>query len=141
MKDRNQTDRENWHLIITRCYGSEILLVFGGADWSLPRLEVFPERRLAEQLTEKVRVEWGLQTYCLLEWRQPPPDRSAAIRKYALLDSFPAHQEPPLGSRWFPASGAGSRFVVPIEDNISVTEAIREVNSNRTERGTSAFAE
>jgi hypothetical protein len=140
MKDPDQIERESHRLIITRRNGSEILYASNGFDWSLPCLEILTKHRVAEQLTEKLHVEWGLRAYYLFDMSPSGLDRTPARTKYAVMESLHSDERAPAGSRWFPISGRGSLFVVPIEDNAAITKALLQTNSNSSDPTMGAFA-
>jgi hypothetical protein len=46
---------ETYRLVITRRDATEILLLPNGADWTLPRVEIRTQQRIAEQLTAEIQ--------------------------------------------------------------------------------------
>jgi hypothetical protein len=140
MKVTDHIERESHRLIITRRNGSEILFSSNGLDWSLPWLEILSKHRVAEQLTEKLQVECGLQAYYLLDLRPSGSDRTAARTKYAVMESLHSDERAPAGSRWFPITGRGSQLVVPSEDNAAITRALLQTNSNSNDSEMGPFA-
>src|SRR5882762_4719379 len=56
---------ETCRLIITRRDATEILLLPNGTEWTLPRVEIRTQQRVAEQLTAETQKGWGLETCCL----------------------------------------------------------------------------
>ena len=113
---------ESYRLIVTRRNASEILLSPNGSDWVLPRVEIQPQQRVAEQLTSEVSREWGLQAYCLFA-----PSHRTSCRdgeaKCAVMESVTHNGKAPARTYWMPRAVATGRGVA--EEAGAIRESLR----------------
>ncbi|HWH61073.1 MAG TPA: phosphotransferase [Terriglobales bacterium] len=105
-------------MVITRRNASEILLLPAGAGWKLPRLEVNPGERLAEQLTSEVLRAWGMETVCLFS---PPFDRRCMV-----MEPVRDNEKSPPGTYWTPRTSA-DRCCAPPEA-AAIRESLAELD-------------
>jgi len=94
-----------YQLIVIRRNASEILVVPNGSGYTLPRVEIHPRQRLAEQLTAEIARAWGLKAYCLFV----PSARAIepiGEPRCALMESVRDNDTSPAGTRWMLRSAA-----------------------------------
>jgi hypothetical protein len=140
MKQPDQVEQESHRLIITRRNGSEILCSASEFRWSLPRVEILAQHRVAEQLTEKLQVEHGLRAYCLFTLSQCESRRNTTGQKYAVMEVLDNEERAPVGSCWLPMNGNGSRLVDSEEDNSAIADAIEEIQLHLNDATPGPFA-
>jgi Phosphotransferase enzyme family len=116
---------KTYRLIVARRNASEILLLRTDSVCALPRLDIDPQARLAEQLTSGLGKSPGLESYCLLVPNLSKCD-SADEPKCALMESVRQNDQAPAGTFWAPSSGV-SDFVDPSEVQL-IREALDELN-------------
>src|SRR5258708_4592783 len=117
---------ETCRLIITRRGATEILLLPNGADWTLPRVEIHTQQRIAEQLTAETQKGWGLETCCLFVPSSGTSDRNGEAM-YAVMESVTRNGKAPAGTYWMPrtvASGCGAA-----EEAGAIRESLAELDS------------
>lgn len=119
---------KTYRLIVTRRNATEILLLPSGSAWTLPRVEIHPQQRLAEQLTKAVSRTWGLETYCLLVPSAHASDPNGEAR-CALMESVRQNDKSPAGTYWMPPSVAIG-CCHPRETG-TVRESLAEIDSYR----------
>ena len=92
---------ETYRVILTRRRSSEILFLPDTSSWDLPSVDVFPHRRLAEQLTREVGRILGVPAYCLL---LSPVARNGASgeAKYTIMEAVRQNDHAPRGGFWVP---------------------------------------
>lgn len=129
MKPTAQTDLQTYRLIVLRRGGSEILLSSSGPGWSLPRVQVSPRKRIAQQLTTELNGDWGLQAYCLFLPSLITPDGNAQPGNYAVLESIKHNGEAPNGTCWMPCKVSLCQLTQFIEDNDAIKESLCELDS------------
>jgi hypothetical protein len=115
-----------YRLIVMRQNASEILLLANGSGRTLPRVEIHPQQRLAEQLTAQVRKALGLEAYCLFVPSARTSDQNREAR-YALMESVRPNDRSPGEARWMPASAA-SGSCRP-EETRAIRDALAELDS------------
>lgn len=93
-----------YRVMITRRNASEILLLPNGPGWILPRVDVDPEQRLAEQLTAEVARAWRLEAYCLLV--TDVPKNGANALRCAVMEVIRQNEKSQPGTYWIPRSVA-----------------------------------
>lgn len=117
-----------YRLIVTRRNASEILLVPAGPGWALPRVEIHPHERLAEQLTAEAARTWGLEAFCLF-LPSVPPSGEHEEGGCAVMESVKPAGKPPMGTYWMPSSTA-SECCDPL-DASALRNALAELHSYR----------
>ena len=96
---------ETYRLIITRRDATEILFSPNRMDWTLPRVEIQKEQRIAEQLTAEAEKSWGLKTFCLFV---PSPCTSGrnGDGACAVMECVKHSETGPAGTFWMPINVA-----------------------------------
>jgi len=117
---------ESYRLIVTRRDASEILLSPNGPDWALPRVEIHPQQRVAEQLASEISREWGLQAYCLFVPSLRTPGRNGKA-KCAVMETLTHNGKGPAGTYWMPRTVATGCGVA--EEAEAIRESLEELDS------------
>ena len=132
-----QESANTYRLIVTRRNATEILVLPNGSGWTLPRIEIHPQQRLAEQLTAKIARAWGLEAYCLFvpSARMGDPDGDA---RCALMESIRHNDKSPAGTYWMPPSVATRCGDSPDADAIS--KSLIELDSYTKSENAGPFA-
>jgi len=117
---------EIYRLIITRRDATEILLLPNGSDWTLPRVEVHKQHRVAEQLTAQTQKGWGLETCCLFVPSSRTSGRNGEAM-CAVIESVTHNGKAPAGTYWVPRTVATGRGVA--EEAGAIRESLAELDS------------
>ena len=117
---------ETYRLIITRRDATEILLLPNGTDWTLPRVEIHTQQRIAEQLTAETRKGWGLETCCLFVPSSGTSGRNGEA-VCAVMESVTRNGKAPAGTYWMPRTVATGRGVA--EEAGAIRESLAELGS------------
>ena len=117
-------------LLVTRRNASEILLLPNGLGWVMPRVEIHPHQRLAEQLTAKVTSAWGLAAYCLCAREGEP--------KCAVMESVRQNDKAPAGTFWVPRTVAEGG--VELNETRLIQGSLDEFNAATTNRNAGPLA-
>jgi hypothetical protein len=96
---------EIYRLIITRRNATETLLSPNGTDWTLPRVEIRKQQRIAEQLTAEAAKRWGLETCCLFIPGSFTSGRNGEA-KCAVMECVKHNERAPAGTFWMPLNVA-----------------------------------
>jgi Phosphotransferase enzyme family len=113
-------------LIILRRDATEILLSPKDASWTLPRVEIQKQRRVAEQLTKEIRKAWELETFCLLVTScgaSGAPAKAAS----AILECARQDQKAPAETCWMPVHVAAD--CTSAEEAATIRDALAELAS------------
>jgi hypothetical protein len=94
---------ETYLLIITRRDTTEILLSQKGTNWTLPRVEIRKQQRIAEQLTAETEEVWGLKSWCLFV---PSPCGRKGEPTSAVMECVNHNERAPAGTYWMPLNVA-----------------------------------
>lgn len=95
---------ETYRLIITRREATEILLS-SNTHWTLPRVEIRKQQRIAEELTTEAQKGWGLETCCLFV----PSLRTSGLNEEvpcAVMECVKHNEKAPAGTYWMPINVA-----------------------------------
>src|SRR5258705_11450889 len=112
---------ETCRLIITRLDATEILLLPNGTEWTLPRVEIHMQQRIAEQLTAETQKSWGLEACCLFIPSSRTSGRNGEAM-CAVMESVTRNGKAPAGTYWMPRSVATGRGVA--EDAEAIGESL-----------------
>ena len=113
-------------LIILRRGATEILLSAKDAGWTLPRVVIQKQQRVAEQLTKEIRKAWELETFCLLvtsSGASGPPAKAAS----AILECVKQNQKAPPRTHWMPVHVAAD--CTGAEEAATIRDAFAELAS------------
>ena len=97
-----------YRLIITRREATEILMLPNDTDWTLPRVEIRKQQRIAEQLTAEVDKAWGLKVCCLFITNRHTSVRSEDAT-CAVMECVKHNERAPAGTYWMPLNVAECR--------------------------------
>jgi Phosphotransferase enzyme family len=117
---------ETYRLIITRRDATEILLLPNGTEWTLPRVEIHRQQRIAEQLTAETQKGWGLETCCLFVPSSRTPGRKGAAMR-AVMESVMHNGKAPAGTYWMPRTVATGRGVA--EEAGAISDSLAELDA------------
>jgi hypothetical protein len=129
MKPVNQSDQEMYRLIVVRHEGSEILFETSGPGLSLPRVGVFPQRRIAHQLTSELDKQLGIRACCLFV---PPFSRCDGTNlktNYVVMESISQNGRVPTGTCWMPRMASPHQGICPADDSEAIAESLLEMDS------------
>jgi hypothetical protein len=115
-----------YRLLILRRDATEILVSPQDAGWTLPRVEIQKQQRIAEQLTNEIRKAWDLETFCLLlpSCGASGPSAGAAL---AILECRKQNQKAPPRTHWMPVHVAAD--CTSAEDASTIRDAFAELAS------------
>jgi hypothetical protein len=117
---------DTYRLIVTRREATEILLLPSGAGWVLPRVEIRPQERVAEQLTAETLRAWKLETFCLF-LSYSPHDETVSQGNCAVMESVRPNEKATAGTYWVPRSAASN--CVDAEEGTQIRESLAELDS------------
>jgi len=115
-----------YRLLILRRDATEILLSPQDAGWTLPRVEIQKQQRIAEQLTNEIRKAWELETFCLLV-TSSSASGPAARAAGAILECVKQNQKAPPGTHSMPVHVAAD--CTSAEDASTIRDAFAELAS------------
>lgn len=121
------TATDAYRLIIFRRDATEILLSQKEAGWSLPRVEVRKQRRIAEELTAEIRNGWGREAYCLFVANSGASGPVAKVA-CAVLECVKNNERAPAGTYWMPVNVAAD--CSEAEEAAIIRDAFAELASN-----------
>jgi hypothetical protein len=124
-------------LIITRRNASEILLLPIGSGWCLPRIDVDPEQRLAEQLTAEAMRVWKLETYCLLISSNRESTANTEAR-CAVMEAVRQNDKSPAGSYW--VARAVAARCCELQDAGAISRSLLELDGYQKGQTAGQFA-
>ena len=117
---------ETYRLIITRRDATEILLSPNAVDWTLPRVEIRKQQRIAEQLTAEAGKAWGIETCCLFV----PSSRTSCRNgdaTCAVMECVKHNQRAPARTYWMPLNVAAE--CGDAEEAAAIRDAFAEMAS------------
>jgi hypothetical protein len=128
---------ETYRLIITRRDATEILLSPVGADWTLPRVEIRKQQRIAEQLTAEAGKAWGLKTCCLFIPSSCTSSRNGDST-CAVMECVKHNERAPAGTYWMPLNLAAE--CGDAVEAAAIRDAFAEISSYTSGKKPGPFA-
>jgi Phosphotransferase enzyme family len=132
-----RAETNTYRLIVTRRNASEIFLLPNGSGLAIPRVDIRPHKRLAEQLTGEVSKAWGLDAYCLLIPNLPICSRDG-MPKYAVMESVRQNNNAPTGTSWVRRVAVDP--CVQGEEGRVIQEALKEIRAYAEDERVGPFA-
>lgn len=120
-------------LIITRRNASEILLLPMGPSWKLPRVEIDPDLRLAEQLTAEAARAWQVEAWSLFE-TSVQEHTLPSPAKCMVMESVSDNEKAKSGTYWMARQVAERCCDLPDKDAICHSLVALERHSKRQGR-------
>jgi len=128
---------DSYRLIVTRRSASEILLSPNGSGWVLPRVQIHPHQRIAEQLTSEVNRVWELRAYCLFVPNHQISGRNGKA-KCAVMESVRHNDKARTGTYWMsPSVAAGCSDA---EEAAAISESLKDLDSYTSGESAGPFA-
>jgi Phosphotransferase enzyme family len=129
MAGAGQIEHETYRVIVLRQNGTEVLVVPNGGRLMLPSVEVPRWQRVAENLTEAVRSEWGEEVVCLFEpAAQPPADDGVA--RYLAVEHLCTPSNSQIPTRWLPISALCQDSLVEVRDYAAIKQVTAMCNGS-----------
>src|SRR5437899_1228286 len=93
-----QLDDDVFRILLYRNQATELLLETSQDAYRLPCVPVPAHTRVAEELTERAKTSWNLETYCL--FTLPSGIACTLNRRLAVLEACRPQTDPPEGAQW-----------------------------------------
>jgi hypothetical protein len=140
MSSNLQTDQESYRLVVTRRGATELLLHANGPSRRLPQAGVRSGERLAVQLTQTVRNNFGLEAYCLFVPAFCRTPDAARERRYAVMESVEQDASAPARASWVSTSSAVQETVLPSDEADGLKSSLEEMSRHIAELRKRPFA-
>src|SRR5437868_5878223 len=98
-----QNQHDTYRLIVLSRDGNDILAVPDGERFGLPTVEIPRWRRVAENLTQAVRSDWGEQIVCLFEPNDVSGTHSSKVH-YQAAEHWRTVGVPRVRTQWIPVA-------------------------------------
>lgn len=131
-----QSERETYRVVVLGRDGTEILLAADGERFALPSVEIPRWQRVAENLTQTVKAEWGEEVVCVLE-----PDVSVASGiHYQTSEHWRTSGTPKVPTRWVPVSALSHNSLTRASDYAAIQQSIAPCSAELQESAAGPFA-
>ena len=135
-----QASQESYRLIVTRRGATELLLSANGPSHCLPKASVRPGERLADQLAQAIRNNFGLEAYCLFVpgfSRTPEGVRPA---RHAVMESVAENGGAPARASWVSTNSAFREIALPGDESEGLGSSLEELSRYAAEPCKRPFA-
>lgn len=140
MSSNLQTDQESYRLIVTRREATELLLNSNGPSRCLPQAGVRSGERLAVQLTQAVKNNFDLETYCLFVPAFCRTPDAAREPRYAVMESVEQNGSAPACSSWVSTNSAVRENALPSDEADGLKSSLEEMGRYAAEPRKRPFA-
>jgi len=132
-----QSDHVIYRVLVFGREGTEILLTRSDSGVQFPEVTIPRWERLAENITSRMKQEWGVEVVCLFEPDWPLADetfRYIVTRHWRVCGSRPA----PL--QWIPVTELAANLFVNFDDFRVVHESLAKCRQSPSDAEIGAFA-
>jgi hypothetical protein len=133
MSSSSQFDHDRFRILLYRRDGNELLLDHDDEGFTLPSIQTPRYTRVAQQITQAIRKDWKLQTYCLL----PIVDRHSLACAVELCGAVSAH---PPNTNWLPVDSLAERDFSEARDFQTIDTAAKLFDPCRNRETAGPFA-
>ncbi len=117
-----ESEHENYRVIVLSPDGKDILVVPDGNQFALPSVEIPRWQRVAENLTEIVKAEWGEEVVCLFELDDLPRSSEAGIH-YQAAEHWRTVGVPKIPARWIPVESLSKESLASADEYLAIQRA------------------
>ena len=114
-----QNEQETYSVIVFGRDGTDVLLVPDSDRFVLPSVEIPRWQRVAENLTEAVKAEWGEEVVCLFELDDLSGMHGAGIY-YQAAEHWRTVGVPKVLARWIPVAGLSKDSLSSAPDYLAI---------------------
>jgi hypothetical protein len=122
-----QTNEETYRLIVTRRGATELLLNANGPSRCLPLASVRSGERLAVQLAQAARNNFGLEAYCLFVPGFSSAPEAAPQARYAVMESVGQNASAPVRTSWVSTSSIIRGTALPSDESDRLKSSLEEM--------------
>jgi hypothetical protein len=124
-----QPEHENYRVIVLSPNGKDILVVPDGNQSALPSVKVPRWQRVAENLTEAVKTDWGEEVVCLFELDDLAGTGDDGIR-YQAAERWRTVAVPKVLTRWIPVEGLSKDSPISADDYLAIQRSRVQCNGS-----------
>jgi hypothetical protein len=124
-----QTECENYRVVVLGQSGTDVLVVPDGDRFALPSVNIPRWQRVAENLTAAVKTDWGEEVVCLFEPNDLSGRDSVGIH-YQAAEYLGACGIPKIPTRWVPVSTLSGGSLIALSDHVAIQRSIAECNAD-----------
>ncbi|MBS1851400.1 MAG: phosphotransferase [Acidobacteria bacterium] len=114
-----QPEHENYRVIVLSPDGKNILVVPDGNQFALPSVKVPRWQRVAENLTEAVKTDWGEEVVCLFELDDLTGTGIAGIH-YQAAEHWCSVGVPMIPTRWIPVERLSKESLASADEYFTI---------------------
>ena len=117
-----QGDHEVFRVIVLSADGKDILVVPDRNRVVLPSVEIPRWQRMAENLTEAVKADWGEEIVCLFELSESGGTHGTGIH-YQAARHWDNVGVPKMPTKWFPVAALSKDSPIDVADHSAIQQA------------------
>jgi hypothetical protein len=121
---------EEFRLIVLRQDAAEILLTGESSPYGLPVIHVPRHTRVAQSVTEAVRLRWGIKIYCLFTLPRPT---SNSILRYQVAEIFGPGTTSQAGTNWIPLRLLSTDSFVDPQGFLEIENALSQLRESKND--------
>ena len=114
-----QSEHETYRVIVLSSDGKDILSVPDRDRFALPSVEIPRWQRVAENLTEAVRTDWGEEIVCLFEQAELPGTHSTGTH-YHVAEHWRTVGVPKMPTKWVPVATLSNHALSGASDYLAI---------------------
>ena len=134
-----EPEHESYRVIVLSPDGKDILVVPDGNQFALPSVEIPRWQRVAENLAEVAKADWGEEVVCLFELDDLPGTHDAGIH-YQAVEHWRTVGVPKIPTRWIPVEGLSKDSLISPDDYLAIQRSRLQCNGGGKTSSVGPFA-
>jgi Phosphotransferase enzyme family len=122
MQVTQQPEREEWRVVVPRHGASEFLVSVGDTRFSLPRVDIQPRCRVAQNLTAEIARRWDWRVVCLFSLSSSRIGNSDLRCRYHVVEALRPDAQPPVGMAWKPLAALTQEAFTETSDFVAISK-------------------
>jgi hypothetical protein len=114
-----QDEQETYSVVVFDRDGTDVLLAPDGGGFALPLVEIPRWQRVAENLTEAAKADWGEEVVCLFELDDLPGTHGFGIH-YQAAEHWRTVGVPKIPTKWIPVAGLSKDSLISSDDYLAI---------------------
>ena len=122
MQVTQQPERDEWRIVLPRHGASEFLVSVGDTHFSLPKVDIPPRCRVAQNLTAEIARTWDWKVVCLYSLSSTRIGNSDLRSRYHVVEALCPDAQPPDGMVWKPFTSLSAEAFTETSDLVAISK-------------------
>lgn len=121
-----QSDQQTWRALVLRQNGTEVLLAGGGPRFALPAITIPRGRRVAKEMVQAMKTDWGCEAICVSMPGASFPASNGETVSYQLLEFWNDTNTNSDRAEWVPVAYLSRDYFQDAQDYCALQQSLAE---------------